>query len=179
MIPVIYYQDEHILIRSMVESDIKALQDGFTRQGWGKPAEVLKGYFDIQEKLEGTCIFVAEWDGQPAGYTVMYREAENGPYAHKSIPYISDFNVFIPYQRRGIGGKIMDAAEAKAFETSNSVCLGVGLHSGYGSAQRMYAKRGYIPDGSGVWYMDRQHEQYAPCANDDDLILYMAKDKPE
>lgn len=31
------------------------------------------------------------------------------------------------------------------------VCIGVGLHAGYGSAQRMYVKRGYIPDGTGVW----------------------------
>lgn len=32
-----------------------------------------------------------------------------------------------------------------AAETSDTVCLGVGLHSGYGAAQRMY-----VPDGSVV-----------------------------
>ncbi len=42
--------------------------------------------------------------------------------------------------------------EALAAETSDTVCLGVGLHSGYGAAQRMYVLRGYVPDGSGVWY---------------------------
>ena len=26
----------------------------------------------------------------------------------------------------------------------------MGLHSGYGPAQRLYARRGYVPDGSGV-----------------------------
>lgn len=44
----------------------------------------------------------------------------------------------------------MDIAEKIAFERSDEVCIGVGLHGGYGSAQRMYVKRGYIPDGSGV-----------------------------
>lgn len=46
----------------------------------------------------------------------------------------------------------MDIAEEIAATYADTVYLGVGLHSGYGSAQRMYVKRGYIPDGSGVWY---------------------------
>jgi hypothetical protein len=51
-----------------------------------------------------------------------------------------------------------------------SICLGVGLHNGYGQAQRMYVKRGYIPDGSGVWFNDVNLEQYADCKNDDKLF---------
>lgn len=54
--------------------------------------------------------------------------------------------------------------------------FGVGVHSGYGPAQRLYVKRGYNFDGSGVWYQGKQLDQYAPCVNDDDLLLYMAKD---
>ena len=53
--------------------------------------------------------------------------------------------------------------------------LAVGLHSGYGSAQRMYVKRGYVPDGTGAWYRGAQLAQYAPCVNDDDLVLHMQK----
>lgn len=49
------------------------------------------------------------------------------------------------------------------------------MHSGYGSAQRMYVKRGYIPDGSGVWYNDAVCGQHADCCNDDNLILYLSK----
>lgn len=175
----VYYRDEHVLIRSMKEADIQIISAGFAAQGWEKPVEVLEDYYHAQQNVKNTFVFIAEWDGQVAGYTVLYPEAHSGPYAGKGIPYISDFNVFIACQRRGIGWKIMDAAERKAFEMASSVCLGVGLHYGYGSAQRMYAKRGYIPDGSGVWYMNQRHEQYAPCVNDDDLILYMEKVRPE
>mgnify|MGYP002508151513 FL=1 len=78
-------------------------------------------------------------------------------------------------RRRGIGGKLMDAAERLAKERSDTVWLGVGLHSGYGSAQRMYVKRGYVPDGSGVWYQDRVCAPYGPCCNDDGLVLYLVK----
>ena len=69
----------------------------------------------------------------------------------------------------------MDITEQLAKDMSDSVSLAVGLHSGYGSAQRMYVKRGYIPDGSGVWYKGVQLEQYAACENNDDLILYLSK----
>jgi len=91
------------------------------------------------------------------------------------IPVISDLIVFEKYQRKGIAGKILDAAEQKASELSNNVQLAVGLHSGYGAAQRIYAKRGYVPDGSGVWYKDSPLEPYDDCQNDDDLVLYLLK----
>ena len=44
-----------------------------------------------------------------------------------------------------------------------------------GPAQRIYVKRGYIPDGSGVWYQNKVLDQYAPCVNDDDLLLFLSK----
>ena len=54
--------------------------------------------------------------------------------------------------------------------------LGVGLHSGHGSAHRMYVKRGYIPDGTGVWYRDKPCAPYeTEIANDDDLVLFLSK----
>lgn len=42
----------------------------------------------------------------------------------------------------------MDVAEKIAAKYADTVYLGVGLHCGYGSAQRMYVKRGYLPDGT-------------------------------
>ena len=71
--------------------------------------------------------------------------------------------------------EIARQAERIAGEYADTVCLGVGLHAGYGSAQRMYVKRGYIPDGSGVWYRGRVCEPYSLCENGDDLILYLSK----
>lgn len=69
----------------------------------------------------------------------------------------------------------MDAIENYVKEYSSTICLGVGLHYGYGAAQRMYVKRGYIPDGSGVWFNGERLEQYESCVNDDELILYLSK----
>ena len=79
------------------------------------------------------------------------------------------------FRGRGIGSALMDTAEEIAAKFSDTVYLGVGLHAGYGSAQRMYAKRGYIPDGTGVWYGGKVCPPYSPCENDDDLVLYLSK----
>ena len=69
----------------------------------------------------------------------------------------------------------MDVAESIAAKSSDTVCLSVGVHNGYGAAQRMYVKRGYIPDGSGVWYGESVCPQYEDCCNDDDLVLFFSK----
>ena len=109
------------------------------------------------------------------GYATLLPQDSTGPFKGQNIPVIVDFNVLLKYQRMGVGTAIMDAIETSVQKYSHRICLGVGLHSGYGSAQRMYVKRGYLPDGSGVWYNNQQWEPYQPCVNDDDLILYLSK----
>ena len=169
-----YYRDENLVIRPMKESDCEKFTEGFKEQGWDKPLEQFIYYYNKQESGERK-VFVAEINGEVAGYTTLVPEASHGPFADKNIPEIVDFNVLIKYQKRGIGSKIFDVVENMVKETSDIISLGVGLHYGYGSAQRMYVKRGYIPDGSGVWFNSKQLEQYLPCENNDALILYLSK----
>lgn len=171
---MIYYNKDGLIIRSMVKCDIEKLIKGFLEQGWHKSYELFNEYYNQQERNEKTVI-VVETDEDVAGYVTLLSNAEVGPYAKKNIPEIVDFNVLIKYQKRGIGNKIMDVAEKLAKKESDYVSLAVGLHNGYGSAQRMYVKRGYIPDGSGVWYNGKILEPYSSCVNDDDLILYFSK----
>ena len=86
-----------------------------------------------------------------------------------------DLCVFFHIHHRGIGSKLLDIAEQEAARFADHVFLAVGVHSGYGRAQRIYVSRGYNFDGSGVWYKGKQLEQYAECCNDDDLLLFMSK----
>lgn len=123
----------------------------------------------------GRCIALcASLAGAPVGYINLYFKAFP-PYDNTDWPEIVDFGVLEKHRRSGIGTALMDAAEALAAARSDTVCIGVGLHSGYGSAQRMYVKRGYIPDGAGVWYRGEALAPYAACVNDDDLNLYFTK----
>ena len=70
---------------------------------------------------------------------------------------------------------MLEEAEKRVKLFSNKVTLGVGLHSGYGPAQRLYIKRDYIPDGSGVWYRNQSLEMNAVCEEIGELVLYLSK----
>jgi ribosomal protein S18 acetylase RimI-like enzyme len=171
---MIYYKKDNLIIRSMSYADIEAFALGFASQGRNKPVDqFLKYYKEQEDKVKK--IIVAEFDGSVAGYVTLLPFAPVGPFADKNFPEIVDFNVLIQYQKRGIGNCLMDIAEQLAKDISDYVTLAVGMHSGYGTAQRMYVKRGYIPDGSGVWYKDKPLEPYGLCKNDDELILYFVK----
>lgn len=170
----IYYQDENILIRNMKQSDAQAITDEEIAQGW--QASIEKYEMRLRHQSEGKSIaLVAEQDGRVAGYINLYPDSETGAFAQQGYTEIVDFGVLEKYQKKGIGSKLMDVAEQIASQYSDTVCLGVGLHEGYGSAQRMYVKRGYVPDGTGVWYNDRVCPPYTTCCNDDDLVLYLSK----
>jgi hypothetical protein len=53
--------------------------------------------------------------------------------------------------------------------------IGVGLFASYGSAQRLYVRRGYIPDGRGIARRGETIEPGASVVVDDDLVLYFTK----
>ena len=161
-------------IRKMQESDIQDLSRGFISQGWPSREEILTRYFKEQESGERE-VLVAEVEGALAGYISILPCAKQGPFA-EIYPELSDFNVFEPFQNQGIGKLLLEEAEKRVRLISDKVTLGVGLHSGYGPAQRLYIKRGYIPDGTGVWYRNQPLEMNATSQNNNDLVLYLVKE---
>lgn len=161
-------------IRKMQESDIQELSRGFISQGWPSREEILTRYFKEQESGERE-VLVAEVEGALAGYITILSCAKQGPFA-EIYPELSDFNVFEPFQNQGIGNLLLEEAEKQVRLISDKVTLGVGLHSGYGPAQRLYIKRGYIPDGTGVWYQNHRPAMDATCEDIGDLVLYLSKD---
>ena len=161
-------------IRKMQESDIKDLSRGFISQGWPGREEILARYFLEQESGERE-VLVAEVKDALAGYITILPSAKHGPFV-EIYPELSDFNVFEPFQNQGIGNLLMEEAEKRVRLISDKVTLGVGLHSGYGPAQRLYIKRGYIPDGTGVWYQNHRPAMDATCEDIGDLVLYLSKD---
>ena len=171
---MIYYDDGSVIIRDMKKEDIGAIHDENLSNGWHSDIKVYKNYFK-EQKSKHRYVFIAECKGRIAGYATLRPQATTGPFANRGISEISNFNVYTEYRRQGIGSKILVCAEKVASEMSKTVSLSVGLHPGYGAAQRLYVKRGYIPDGSGVWYNGCLLEPYASCCNDDHLLLYFSK----
>ncbi|SRR5699024_92726 len=172
--PLIYFKEQRLVIRSMVKDDIEKIVDGFAAQHWSKRIEMFEDYYMRQLKKEHQ-VFVALLNEEVAGFVLLTPKAIAGPFAQMDIPEIVDLNVFKKYQHQGIGNALMDVAERAACEFASIVCLAIGLHASFGAAQRLYVKRGYIPDGSGVWYRGLPLDQYAQCINDDDLMLHLSK----
>ncbi|MCI5650174.1 MAG: GNAT family N-acetyltransferase [Fusicatenibacter sp.] len=171
---MIYEDKDDILIRNIEEPDAAIICAEEIAQGWHQTEE--KYRMRLADQASGKSIgLVAEYKGNVAGYINVYKDAACGPFANMGYCEIVDFGVLEKYRCRGIGSRLMDLAEKIAGEYADTVYLAVGLHKGYGSAQRMYYKRGYLPDGSGVWYGDRIAEPYQIYCNDDDLILYLSK----
>jgi GNAT superfamily N-acetyltransferase len=160
----------------MVFEDIKILAEEFgVKQGSkDKTAELYTKYFH-EQKNNQRYVLVAEAENIVAGYLTLLPNDPHGPFANKNIPTVNDFNVLKKFWRRGIGTALMEAVESLAKKTSDEICLAVGLYTSYGAAQRMYVKRGYIPDGSGVWHKNRNLPPYESCVNDDELLLYLSK----
>ena len=101
------------------------------------------------------------------------------PFAEKNIPEIMDLNILPYFRNHGIATKLLEIAEKEARSKSNIIGIGVGLYGGpdggYGAAQRLYVKRGYIPDGYGVTYDYRHATPGERYPLDDDLILWFTK----
>lgn len=170
----VYDDDGALRIRSMAPEDAKVLYDTYLSYGWHPKMETYENYY--REQQQGTrVVFIAELSGSVKGQCTLVLNPTEGPFGNSGIPEIEDLTVFFDVHNRGIGNRLLDAAEKEAAKAADRVYLAVGIHSGYGPAQRIYAKRGYIPDGTGVWYQGKVLDQYAPCMNDDDLLIYLSK----
>lgn len=171
---LIYYQDDKIIVRKMEEKDADSITKSEINQGFN--VSVDKYVKRINDQKKGIAhALVATYNEEPVGYINVYPNSNHGAFAGKGYSEIVDFGVLEKFRNQGIGTILMNVAEDIALKYSNIVYLGVGLHIGYGNAQRMYIRRGYIPDGSGVWYRDAVCKPYTVCKNDDDLVLYLYK----
>lgn len=166
-------QLDSINIRYMTSEDIPKITSMFTNQGWDSREHVLQRYLTEQQN-NLRYVLVAEVNHSITGYVTLLPLAKEGPFKNK-YPEIADFNVFESYQNKGIGQALLNNIEKEASMFSSTISLGVGLHKGYGPAQRLYVKRGYMPDGSGVWYNNKPSTIRDMVCNNDDLVLYLSK----
>ena len=163
-------------IRKLEAADCKMIADAFERIGWAshKPLSQYERY--LTEQGDGDReVLLAFADGKFAGYlTIVWRPAYE-PFLAEGIPEVQDFNVLPEFRRRKIGTALMDLAENEIALRSSVVGIGVGMYPDYGNAQRLYVKRGYIPDGRGLTYAGKVISPMETVVNDDDLVLYFTK----
>jgi len=140
--------------------------------GWRKPRGHFDAYFAEQQRDE-RLVWVARRADSIAGFVTLLWRARHQPFAERGIPEIADLNVYPANRRRGVASRLLDGAEAAAFARASAVGLAVALYAAYGPAQRLYVRRGYVPDGRGVTARGEPIAEGATVKIDDDLVLWL------
>lgn len=135
----------------------------------------LIGHIERQNNGECTAL-LAIYEGEIAGYVFVYFNCRWGALKNQNLPGIVDLIVFEKYRRCGIATKLMNEAEIIAKKHGVNVYLDVCLNSSYGAAQIFYIKRGYVPDGKGVYYEEKVCPESMKCVNDDELTICLVKE---
>jgi GNAT superfamily N-acetyltransferase len=111
------------------------------------------------------------------GYVAILWESAFAGFRDRGIPLVHQVAVAGPFQRQGIGSRLMDAAEQLARERGIATLgITVGLFDAYGPAQRLYAQRGYVPDGRGACRGPQPLSKGMRATMDHDLIMWLTKD---
>jgi GNAT superfamily N-acetyltransferase len=159
---------------SLVAADVEPIVRAFAEIGWNKPAAQYERY--LREEAAGDRrVFVAREHDRFAGYVTIAWRPSYAPFRAAGIPEIQDLNVLPPRQRRGIATRLLDAAEAVIAARASIAGIGVGMTAAYGAAQRLYVRRGYVPDGRGLVARGAEVRHGDTITVDDDLVLYLTK----
>jgi GNAT superfamily N-acetyltransferase len=167
-----------ILIRTIKKADIELITASRAVTDNNRPAGLFDRYYKEQEEGERV-VLLAFYDGEFAGHANIILKPAYPAFAEKGIPEINDLFVIANYRRRGIATALVDEAEKRIFKCSTFAGIGVGMYADYGPAQRMYVLRGYVPDRLGLMYKDKPVTPGEMVKVDDDLVLFMVKERPE
>jgi GNAT superfamily N-acetyltransferase len=171
-------QNKNLTIKVLEQSDISIMVEAFQKVNWRKPVSLFESYYLEQKQLE-RIIWLAYLEHQFAGYVTLKWKSRYESFAKQNIPEIMDLNVLPNFRKNGIGSALLNVAEEEAATKSDVIGIGVGLYGGldggYGAAQRLYIKRGYLPDGLGVTYRYKPAVPGQSYDLDDDLVLWLSK----
>jgi GNAT superfamily N-acetyltransferase len=121
-------------------------------------------------------VLLAFEQGKPVGYGTLKWASDYLSFLSAGIPEVNDLVVAAHARRRGIGTAIIQELEQRARGAGKqSIGIGVGLYADYGSAQRLYIRLGFQPDGCGVTYANKPVLPGSAVVVDDDLLLWFTK----
>jgi GNAT superfamily N-acetyltransferase len=111
------------------------------------------------------------------GYVSIVWESNYVGFRSRGVPLVHQIAVARLFRRQGVATLLMDAAEQLVRDRGIATLgITVGLFDEYGPAQRLYGRRGYIPDGRGACRGQRPLSKGMQVTMDDDLIIWLTKD---
>jgi GNAT superfamily N-acetyltransferase len=162
--------------RPLRQQDIEVLGDLYFP--WSTRDEtVAKWTRYLDEQQKGTRIAcVVEQQGKILGYGSLLLASEYPPFKKNNTPEIHDVWIFEEQRNKGCGSMLIRHLEQLAKKKGHrKIGIGVGLYRDYGSAQKLYFRMGYCPDGEGISYQCTPVVPGEKYPADDDLILWLLK----
>lgn len=134
------------------------------------------GYFEEawQEQGEGKRLVVLAFlDNRLCGFAHYNRFPRYAPFHRLGIPEIQDLFVLPEFRRSGVGAGIVGFCEMLGRDDEKAdIGIGVGVSGKFGTAQRLYARLGFLPDGAGVVF-DREGVRDGEVKPIDDRLCLM------
>jgi len=135
-----------------------------------------RGYLADHAEPGGASL-VAACGHDVVGYVAIVWESNFAGFRDRGIPLVHQIAVAGPFQRQGVATLLMDAAEQLARDRGIATLgITVGLFDEYGPAQRLYGRRGYVPDGRGACQGQAPLRKGMQVTMDHDLIIWLTKD---
>ncbi len=173
--PVGSDRPETIVVRPLARPDVEVLAFAFRAVPWPvRPAVLFRRY--LNEQADGDrLVLVADADDVTTGYASIAWSSGYAPFRADAVPEISDVTVLPAHRRRGIASALFDVVEGVVAVRSPVAGIGCGLHAGFGPAQVLCARRGYVPDGRGVHHAGRPVARGSVLRLDDTAALMLTK----
>ncbi|ETT51939.1 GNAT family N-acetyltransferase [Paenibacillus sp. FSL P4-0338] len=164
------------LVRRMKSEDITLIHEGLAPHDVSKPVAYIEQCWEENER-ENRLTLLAFHENEFAGWGHIVYNSHYPYFAENDIPEIQNLDVIPPLRKCGIGSVLMEALETEVFTSFDTIGIGFGLYASYGTAQRLYTKRGYIPDGRGLMYDNLPAVPGSQVRVDDELTLYLTKSR--
>jgi GNAT superfamily N-acetyltransferase len=143
-----------IKIHTATEADLEDLH----RIAEDMQAKNERHYFErclAEQGEKKRIVLIATQDKRAIGYVQLIWVPTYSTFRRLGIPEIQDLNVIPDARGQGAGSLLVDNCETLAKEAGKTeMGISVGVTQSYGPAQRLYVKKGYIPDGTGMCYDD-------------------------
>ena len=119
---------------------------------------------------------IAMQNGRVTGIVCTRWQSNYPGFRDRGIPLVHQLSVAEPFRRQGVATRLMDAMEELARSRgAGALGITVGLSEAYGPAQRLYVRRGYVPDGRGACQGQQPIRQGARVTLDHDVIIWLTK----
>jgi GNAT superfamily N-acetyltransferase len=166
--------DPTISIRAIRKSDPHELREAFLDTPWARDVRSFEKKLAAHWRRERV-VLIGTVAGEVAAHGSLVWWPEYPPFREGRVAEIQDLNVAPRFRRRGLASALIAEAERRASERTDRIGIGVGLHAGYGAAQRLYVRLGYVPDGRGASVQGLFPREGQVVRLDDDLTLYLTK----